>query len=155
MTNEQFEQYCCKLPIFIALFLFTVFCTDISAQSEITYSKGRILQDGTRIKAGQVRELMSLNGEALKQYNSGRTLFVTGEVVAYPSIVLLGMGLGRTKNWRRTHGDVIAVSAVGTAAGFVMILLGENKMKKSVRLYHSTEVSFQVNETGIGISVRF
>ena len=155
------------------MFLFLVsivMCVSVSAQSELIYKSqawsnknGGTFQSGTKLSPSEVREVMSGNSEALKSYNSGRGLLITGCVVAYPCAAMLGWDLGTRTGGGKGNGTLLAVGATGTVVGIIMGFCGEGKMKKSVQLYNSktnnNTVSYQVNfgftQTGVGFSMNF
>ena len=149
--------------IFLCLFLYN----SASAQSGLTYKseafRNGVFQNETKLNASQVRAAMSENSEALALYNSGRPLFVIGQVVAYPCAFLLGLDLGTRLGGGEGSGTLLAVGATGTAVGLIMALVGEKKIKNSVSLYNSTassnattyQVNFGFTPTGIGLSMRF
>ena len=134
----------------------------VSAQSELTYNKG-VCQNGTKVKPVQIREIMSGNIDALQQYNSGRSLSVTGQVIAYPCAFLLGFDLGTRLGGGKGNGTVLGIGAAGTLIGLIMSSSGEKKIKKSVSLYNSNanngSVSYQIDfgftPTSIGFSMQF
>ena len=147
------------------MYLFIVgiaLCASVYAQSELTYKNG-VLQNGVKLKAEQVRKVMSGNSEALELYNSGRSLSVTGSVIAYPCAFLLGFDLGTRLGGGEGNGAVLAVGAVGTVVGLLVGSSGEKKIKNSVLLYNSKagsntvacRVNFGFTPTGVGLSVRF
>ena len=145
------------------MFLLTAFFTlsfSAFAQSNLTYRNG-VWQNGTKLNAKQVRELMSANQDALAKYNNGRSLLVTGQVIGYPSAFLFGWDLGTRLGGGEGNGTLLAVSAVGTVAGMVMMFVGESNIRSSLTLYNSTlgnvsyNVGFGLTETGIGLSLRF
>ena len=137
-------------------------CVSVFAQSELIYNNG-VFQNGTKLKAEQVKGAMSDNSEALALYNSGRSLFVVGQVIAYPSAFLLGFDLGTRLGGGEGNGTVLAVGAVGTVVGLIIGLSGEKKIKNSVLLYNSkasnSAVPYQINfgftQTGVGLGIRF
>ena len=150
------------------LFLTSIaLCISVSAQSELTYKsevfQSGIFQGGTKLNASQVREVMSGNDEALGQYNSGRTLFVLGQVISYPCAAMLGWDLGTRAGGGEGNGTLLAVGAVGTVVGLIMGFSGEKRVKNSVLLYNSkasnNSVSYRVNfgftQTGVGLSMCF
>jgi len=145
-------------------------CVSVSAQSELIYKSqawssknGGTFQNGTKLSPSKVREVMSGNSEALKSYNSGRALLITGCVVAYPCAAMLGWDLGTRTGGGKGNGTLLTVGATGTVVGIIMGFCGEGKMKKSVQLYNSkmsnNTVSYQVNfgftQTGVGLNMRF
>jgi len=137
-------------------------CVSVSAQTELTYRNG-VLQNGVKLKAAQVREVMSGNSEALELYNSGRSLSVAGQVIAVPFAAIFGYDLGTRLGGGEGNGTLLAVGAVGTAVGLIIGLSGDKKIKNSVSLYNSkaisSSVSYQINfgftSTGVGLSMRF
>jgi len=146
----------------IACFALLVASTSVSAQSELTYQNG-IFQNGAKLTPEQVRGVMSSNAEALQQYNSGRSLFVAGQVIAYPSAFLLGWDLGTRLGGGEGNGTLLAVGAVGTVVGLIMGFSGESQIKKSVQLYNTktsynavpSQLNFGFTQTGIGFSMKF
>ena len=145
-------------------------CFSVSAQSELTYKSqawsnknGGTFQNGTKLSPSKVREIMSGNSEALKSYNSGRALLITGCVISYPCAAMLGWDLGTRTGGGKGNGTLLAVGATGTVVGIIMGFCGEGKIKKSVSLYNSKAggntvaclVNFGFTPTGVGLSVRF
>jgi len=136
-------------------------CFSVSAQSELTHRSGRVFQDGARLQPNQIREVMAINSEALAMYNSGRSLAVIGQVIAYPSAFLLGWDTGGRLSRGEGNNTLLAVSATGTAVGLILAFIGENRIGQSVSLYNSTvnNVSYQVKfgftPSGIGFTVNF
>jgi len=136
----------------------------VFAQSELSYKNG-VLKDGAKISPNQVRTLMEKNTEVLSQYNSGRTLFVAGQVVAFPCAFLVGWDLGARLAGGEGNTALLVGGAVGTVAGLVISLAGEGKMKKSVSLYNAAkanrkeQVIHQINlgltQTGVGFIMQF
>lgn len=144
-----------------------ILCTDVFAQSELTWKSsavrsGGIFQGETKLKANRVREAMAGNSEALKQYNSGRALFITGQVIAYPCAFMLGWDLGaRIGGGEAGDNTLLSAGATGTVVGLIIMFIGDNKLKKSVSLYNSKagtvsyRIDFGFTQTGIGLSMRF
>ena len=128
-------------------------CVSVSAQSELTYKsevfQSGIFQNETKLNANQVKEVMSGNSEALVAYNSGRSLLIMGQVIAYPCAFLLGWETGARLGSGEGNNTLLVVSAVGTATGLIMAIFGEKKIKNSVSLYNSkaniNSASYQVN----------
>ena len=152
------------------LFLFFAvvsLCFTAFAQSELTYKsevfQNGIFQNGTKLKAYQVRKVMEENNEALALYNSGRPMFVMGQVIAYPCAFLLGFDLGTRLGGGEGNGTLLVIGATGTVAGLIIGLIGESKIKTSVSLYNSKanentascQVDFGLTPTGVGICMRF
>ena len=149
---------------FIYLFLVSIMlCGSLTAQSELTY-RGGVVQDGVKLKADQVRELMSYDRDVLKLYNSGRSLLMVGQVIALPSACMLGWDLGQRLGGAEGNGTLLAVGAIGTAVGLLIALPGEKKIKNSVKLYNSNvsknttsyQIEFGLTPTGgVGLCMRF
>lgn len=122
---------------------------------------------------------MSLNSIALEQYNKGKTLNSTGNVV-------LGIGLGLIlyrvwETYDSTQNNQISIKTaeyesssipkiilisvlVLSTTGVVFKISGKSNVKKSVSIYNSTlatssyfkpEYSIKVNGNGLGLAVSF
>ena len=139
-------------------------CFSLSAQGELTLRGGNISQDGTRLSPEQVRAVMADNSEALAQFNRGRSLAITGQVIAYPSAFLLGWDTGTRLGGGEGNNTLLAIGAVGTAVGLGIVFLGERNIRSSVSLFNSSKanndaISYQVNfgltQNGIGFAVVF
>jgi hypothetical protein len=147
------------------------FSTGVFAQSELNYKNG-VWQNGEKIYPAKVRTLLAKNDEALSLYNSGRALYVTGQVIAFPCAFLMGWDLG-TRLAKGEGNNVLLISgAVGTAIGLIMSLSGEGQMKKSVSLYNAAkakkkeqfipleqviiqEINLGMTQNGVGIIMSF
>ena len=149
-----------KVSLFILAVILT---TSLSqAQSEFTYKRGNVLQDGIRLTPTKVRAVMSENNEALKTFNSGQTFGTVGNVFGGIGGGLVGWDL-QSRIRGEGNGTLLAVGAVSIGVGLGFALIGDAKVKKSVTLYNSKlsekSVSYQINlgftQTGFGFSVRF
>ena len=154
----------------LLLFLASIaICASVSAQSsELSFSSqiwrsgGVLQQDGTVMSPAQVREVMSGNDEALRLFNSGRTLWVTGLCVAIPSAALVGWDFASFLRGD-SNGMLLGIGAAGVATGFVISMMGERRIRNSVQLYNAganSVASYQINfgftqSGGIGLSMRF
>ncbi|MCL2041754.1 MAG: hypothetical protein FWG84_06925 [Bacteroidales bacterium] len=134
----------------------------VSPQPPLTYNGG-VWQKGTPIKPKQVRETMSGNSEALQQYNSGKSLAVAGNIIAYPCSFLLGWDLG-SRLFGKGNNVLLGVGIVGTATGILMSLAGTSQMKKSVSLYNASvmhgttacTLNFGITGSGgVGLTLNF
>jgi len=132
-----------------------------SASSELSYNNG-VWRNNVNIDPDQVREIMSGNSEALQKYNSGRSLFIVGQVIAYPSAFLLGWDLGARMGGGGGNGALLGVGLAGTAIGLIMAFSGESQMKTSVELYNSTaktatsrQINFGLTQMGVGLCMKF
>lgn len=133
----------------------------LSIESELSYNNG-VWQNGTKIKPDQVMRIMSGKSEALQQYNSGRSLNIAGQIIAYPCSFLLGWDLGTRIGGGEGNDVLLGVGASGIVIGLIMSLYGESKMKTAVQLYNSkisNTVSYQINfgftQTGVGLCMNF
>jgi len=130
-------------------------------QPELSYSDG-VWQNGTKLSADNVRSVMSGNSEALRQYNSGKSLYLAGQIIGYPCAFLFGWDLGTRLGGGEGNGALLGVGAAGTVVGLIMMYSGESKIKTSVKLYNSKvnnslsyQIDFGFTETGIGLCMRF
>ena len=129
-------------------------CVSVSAQSGLTYSfGGGIRQDGKTLRAKQVKEIMSVNSEALKTFKTGNTLTSVGVGVMLAGVAVIILG----------DSDVVLVGAAGFGVGLITGIIGESIRKKSVTLYNSklsaNSIPYQINfgftQTGVGLTMRF
>ena len=147
--------------LFLASF---VLCVSVSAQSDLTSRGGSVMQNGVKLKADQVRVIMFDDRAALKQYNSGRSMAVVGQIISLPCACLLGWDLGLRLGGAEGNGTLLAVGAIGTAVGLLIAVPGEMKIKKSVQMYNSRagkntsyyQMDFGLTPSGgIGFCMRF
>ena len=155
--------------IFLLFLASIAICANVSAQSsELSFTssmwrRGGVWQDGAIISPAQVRGVMSENNEALRLYNSGRTLYVVGLCVAMPGAVMLGWDLGTRLAGGDGNGTLLGVGAAVSVTGFIISMIGEGRMRNSVQLYNAganSVASYQINfgftqSGGIGLSMRF
>ena len=137
--------------------------TDKQVQTAIlSYSSG-VWQNGRKLNPGEVRMAMAGNNEALLQFNNGRSLYVVGQVIAWPNWILAGWGLGTLIGSGGEYGGIpLGLGVAGILIGELISFSGNNKIKSSVQLYNSkvnNSVSYQINfgltQTGVGLSMRF
>jgi len=105
------------------------------------------------------------NSEALKQYNRGRALAITGQIICACNSVLILSDLGVRAN--RGNGDgnntLLGVGTAGALVGIVLWFSGKKKIKNSVLLYNinasngalSPQLHMGMTQAGIGLSLRF
>ena len=140
-----------------AVFLFIAciaMCVSAFAQSELTYIFiTGIRQDGKTLRPKQVKEIMSVNSEALKTFKTGNTITSVGAGMMVIGVAVIIWG----------DRDVTIAGAAGFGVGLITGIIGESIRKKSVTLYNSkpnaNSVSYQVNfgftQTGVGLTMRF
>ena len=134
----------------------------VSPKPQLTYNNG-VWQNGTKISPEQVRAMMSGNSEALQEYNSGRSVFVAGNIIGCPGAFLLGWDLG-SRLFGKGNDLLLGIGIAGTAAGIIMTLTGESQMKKSVSLYNASlmhgttaySLNFGITKSGgVGFTLKF
>ena len=128
-------------------------CVNVSAQSGLTYSfGGGIKQDGKILKPKQVKEIMSVNSEALQTFKTGNTITSVGVGMIGVGVVLV---LGDS--------DTVILGAASFGVGLITGIIGESLRKKSVTLYNSKlsansipyNINFGFTQTGVGLSMHF
>ena len=149
--------------LFCAAFLLLVCNFNSYAQSELAFHRGTMTQDGRVLRtSNETREVLSVNSEALRLYNSGRPLELTGFVLACAGAGLLGAAL------LPGSGDSTTLLAVGAGAiglGVGITAIGRGRIRQAVSLYNSgiqnmTSFSYQIDFGltqigGIGFTMRF
>lgn len=146
----------------IALSLLTILPFFSFAQSKnllIDYGplKTVYYQDGNSVSRQNFRSTIKQDNEAFKIYKRGRTLMVTGGVIAVPCIALLLVTIekerrGNTSNYWQWLG-----SAGGSLIGMIIHYTGQSKTLKAVKIFNSRgKLSINFNgENGVGLALKF
>lgn len=138
--------------------------TSENTKSLLYYNRRVVWQDGIKLTPELTRTVMLGNHEAIQQYNSGRSLYIVGQVISIPCAALLGWDLGSRIGSGGEEGDalLLGVGATGTLIGLLISFSGQNKIKTSLQLYNSKarnigayKMNFGFTESGIGLSMRF
>jgi hypothetical protein len=108
---------------------------------------------------------MSGHSKALRNYKTGNALHGSGLAVAIPGALGFGLVLWLNTGDDAKPSDFEVIIGLGGAAclftGFLFYLVGNQMIKKSVRLYNSSrmfpiEVNFGLTPTGgVGFVMRF
>ena len=153
-----------KKILFLLIACITL-CGTVHAQSVLTHNFWTgVRVDGKAAKPKQIKEVLSINKAALKQYNTGRTFEMAGGVVT-------GVGLGLVaadmiSNFEDFNlGTLSAVGGAMFAAGLGVTIIGIVNTGKSVRTYNSGLSSYTAQPTqlyfgftpsgGVGFTMRF
>lgn len=138
----------------IYLLLFLVFIGNIYGQSDSLIYKNGIWKDGYKLKTSNIKELMTVNENALQVFNSGKTLEVISYVIGCPSGFVFGYDLGTRLGGGKGNNTTLIVSGIGTTVGLIIGFAAENKLKQSVILYNSrfksetSSLHFGITDTG-------
>ena len=129
--------------------------------NELKYQNG-VWQNGGKLTSSEVRDLMSYNSDALKLYKNGKALEIAGYIVSVPSAFILGYDLGGRLTGADGNNAILVTGAIGTAAGLLIGLTGEKKIKQSVNLHNlnlkNVSCRFDLGLThtgGVGLTVNF
>jgi hypothetical protein len=136
-------------------------CVNVSAQSELHYNwfMGTVFQDGKRLNPKQVKEVMSVDSEALRLYNKGRIL----ENVSSGAIAIWA---GTMAYDILTESDNMALRLVSAGAfgvGLTTGIISWTIIGNSTKTYNSNlrkDVSYQFDfgitpTGGVGLTMRF
>ena len=127
-------------------------------ESVLYYSRG-VCQNELKLKPEYVRAIMFDNRPAFRRYNFGRTLYVTGQIIAYPSALIFLLDLGFNDY---SDGTALTIGALGTAGGLIMFLCGKQMIKNSIQLYNfqtknstTCVIDFCFDSAGLKLSLNF
>lgn len=131
----------------------------IAALPEIYYD-GKVKKDGVKLKRREVLTLMAGNYEALDNYKSGRDLLIVGELVLVFSSYWFGKGIAGTMYGEEDALMIMTSASLGLAGGILIMVGGEQKVKKSVDLYNKKrniayQLDYGIIDNGIGFCLRF
>jgi len=128
----------------------------------LSYDRGRVYQNAAKLKPVQIRSIMAVSSEAFQKYNSGRSLYIVGQVIAYPGYFVLGWGIGTLISGGENGVGFLVSGAAGILVGELISFSGNNKIKSSVQIYNlkvnnalSYQINFGLTQTGVGLSMRF
>ena len=140
----------------LSLFL----AANIFGQSNELHYRNGVWQGDEKLSASEVRAIMSYNSEALRLYNSGKTMEIIGYVLVVPGAFFVGYDLGTRLAGGEGSTAMLVAGGGGLVAGLVIGLVGEGKVKQSVTLYNSTQkgkkISLGLTPTGnLGLTMNF
>ena len=150
------------LFLFMACFML---CGSVHAQSDLSFNMWTGVRiNGKTAKPKQIKEVLSVNNIALKQYNTGRIFEQVGGVVG-------GIGLGlcavdMIKNFDDFHfGSLFFVGCATFGTSFAFLIPGTLLTGKAVRTYNSGLSSYKappsqlyfgfIPSGGVGLTMRF
>ena len=153
-----------KKILFLLIACITL-CGNVHAQSDLSFNMWTGVRiNGKTAKPKQIKEVLSVNNIALKQYNTGRTFETIGGCVA-----AVGMGLiaaDMIKNFDDFHlGKLSTVGGIMFGASFALLIPGTVKIGNAVRTYNSGLSSYKAPPSqlyfgftpsgGVGLTMRF
>jgi hypothetical protein len=127
-----------------------------------------VLLNGQKLSVRKVKTLMEDYPDALKSYESGKTICTISNSCPFGIIVISPIVSG-IANRQENEADKKAVSVKGLAvmgtlfiSGIVLAGVGKSKIRKSVKLYNSAiskpvsyRLDFGVQQNGMGLALRF
>ena len=125
-----------KKMLFLLIACITL-CGSVHAQSEMTYSFwAGVRVNGMPARPKQIKEVLSINKAALKQYNTGRTFEQVGSVMGGVGIGLVAVDM--IKNYDDFNlGMLSTVGGIMFGASFAFLIPGTVKIGTAVRMYNS------------------
>ena len=151
-----------RVSLFILVTVLTV--SFAQAQTPLTYNGGVI--EGRMLTHAQVKDVMSVNSEALRAYNSGKVFETAGLIFDVVGAGFLVWDLGKRIEGGKAKGNdtLLAIGFSAGAVGAILGLIGDAQLKKSVKLYNSKlggnslsyQIDFGLTQTGgVGFNMRF
>ena len=96
------------------------------------------------------------------KYNTGKTLSTIGNIIIFPSAFVFGWELGTRINSDEINNLTLIVSGAGMVLGIALAVIGENSIKKSIKIYNSeiskiafSRLNFGVTKNGVGFCICF
>jgi len=131
-------------------------------QLPLYYKNGGVWQDGVKISPELARRVLSGNSEALYRYSSGRSLYVVGQIITIPCVLVIVYGVILLANDEKNGESLLGIGAAGTAVGILLSAIGENQIKTAVKIYNSksnntvfNQINFGFTQNGVGLSMKF
>jgi len=104
-----------------------------------------------------IKTLGSNSEQSVKMFKSGRSVSITGIVIGCVGAFGFGYDLGGRLAGAEGNTALLIGGGGVLAGGIILSYIGENKMKKALRLNKSDSVSFSISptQTGIGLCINF
>lgn len=117
-----------KKIVFLFILFFALCNKSVGQCDSLSYKNG-IWKDGQKLSTEDVRSVMANNSEALKLYNSGKTLKIFYYIVGLPSAYMLGYDLGGRLAGGPGNSTMLIAGGIGTAAGLILSFAAESNSK--------------------------
>ena len=153
-----------SLFLFILLLLISanIFAQEITKNKTLSYKNGfwgvTIKQGNKRLSTSDIKKLYHDNHSALSKYKKGKALNAVGTIMAIPSGIVFGYGVGLLISGQQINKTVYIISAAGLFTGILFHIGGENMIKRSVNIYNahinktsSLNITIGVMQNGLGL----
>lgn len=104
-----------------------------------------------------IRILGDRNEQAVKMFENGKGVSVAGVVIGCVGASFFGYGLGTELAGGEDNTAMLVGGGIVMFGGIILSYVGENKMKKALRLSKNSSTSFTVSpaRTGLGLCINF
>jgi len=139
-----------------------------SAPQTLESKKRIVMLNGQKLSVRKVKTLMEDYPDALKSYESGKTICaisnscVVGVIVIAPVVSAIANNQEDDADKKSVSAKGLAVAGTVFITGIVLASVGKNKIRKSVSLYNSAisrtvsyRLNFGIQQNGIGLALRF
>jgi hypothetical protein len=104
-----------------------------------------------------IKNLGNTGEQAVKMFKTGRTVSIAGIVIGCVGAYGVGYDLGGRLAGGKGNSALLAGGGVVLVGGIIMSVVGENKMKKALKLHNGNSTSFFISpaKTGLGLCLNF
>lgn len=150
------------LHLLITLLLISIggnlFAQDLSIDYRPFLSK-KYYEGSQNISKREFKEVMKTNPIAYQQYKLGRNLDIASYIIGIPAVTVLAYSSStRRTNKEKPNKTIRITSGVCYGGAFVLSIIGQRKIKRSVETYNTSERigwNLSLNENGVGIALQF
>lgn len=152
-----------SLFLFILLLLISanMYAQETTKNKLLSYKNGfwgvTIKQGTKKLSTGDIKKLYVDVQPALSKYKKGKALNAVGTIMAIPSGIVFGYGVGLLISGQEINKTVYIISAAGLFTGILFHIGGESMIKSSVNIYNadidktsSLNIKFGVMQNGLG-----
>lgn len=112
----------------------------VSAQDKLTFYSftGKTYEGSTRISNEQVRKYMALNDVAFDQYETGRSIYVSGGLIGKIGAFMLGWNTGTAIAGGEPKMGLWVAGSICFVSGVTLNSVGASKIRKGIEIYNSS-----------------
>lgn len=119
--------------------LFLMICS-VCAQEKLTFYSftGKTYEGSNRISNDQLRRYMSINEASRNLYESGRSVYVTGNLIGVIGGFFTGWNVGTAIGGGETKPGFWVAGRICFVGGITLNSVGATKIRKGIEIYNSS-----------------
>jgi hypothetical protein len=140
-----------------------------SSSQALTCRAGTIRLNGKSLPSAEIKKIYEPYPNAMRSYNSGKTLSVVGDVMGYGVVGVCLISALRAKDFEFGSPQARSIYATGLiiaiplfVGDIVLVSVGRGKIRSSVNQYNTAinkpvtyKLDFGINRNGIGFALKF